>query len=266
MNFSELPSGLVVGFATLLGLCVGSFLNVVIYRTPKIMARTDDEAPLSLSYPPSHCPACKTPLKVAQLVPVMSWLFLRGQCSHCNTKISVRYPSVEIANGALWCACMLIFDSIGPAVAWSIFCSTLLALSMIDWDTTLLPDSLTLPLTWVGLVLSTSGLTNISADEAILGAATGYAFLWIVATGFELATGKVGMGGGDLKLLAAIGAWLGPMGCLWTVVAASFAGALIGLYLNSKQQLLEGSYLPFGPFLACSAVTYLFIHQFGFTQ
>lgn len=263
MNFAELPASFLVGLTTLVGLCVGSFLNVVIYRTPKIMALTQADAPLSLSYPASHCPACKTPLRALHLVPVVSWLLLRGQCANCSNKISARYPCVELVNGALWFACAMHFGGIGSAVAWSIFCSALLTLSMIDWDTTLLPDSLTLPLVWVGLIASTVGLTNLSATEAILGAAAGYAFLWVVSQGFELATGKVGMGGGDLKLLAAIGAWLGPMGCLWTVLLASVIGALVGLYLKSKQQLREENYLPFGPFLGGAAVVFLFTHQFG---
>jgi leader peptidase (prepilin peptidase)/N-methyltransferase len=262
MNFAELPASFLVGLTTLVGLCVGSFLNVVIYRTPKIMSLSQVDAPISLSYPASHCPACKTPLRALHLLPVASWLLLRGQCANCSTKISARYPCVELANGAMWFACAMHFDGIGSAVVWGVFCSTLLALSMIDWDTNLLPDSLTLPLLWVGLMVSTFGLTNLSTTEAIQGAGVGYAFLWVVSQGFELATGKVGMGGGDLKLLAAIGAWFGPMGCLWTVLLASVIGALVGSYLKSKQQLRKENYLPFGPFLGGAAVVFLFTYQF----
>lgn len=252
MTFAELPFEFVVGVSTLVGLCVGSFLNVVIYRTPEMMSLTKA----------SRCPACDTRLTTADLVPVASWLFLKGKCGHCKAQISARYPIVELVTAVLWCACAMHWRNVESAVAWSIFCSALLALAMIDWDTTLLPDSLTLPLVWAGLVASTVGLTEISASEAIWGAAAGYGFLWLVSTGFELVTGKVGMGGGDLKLLAAIGAWLGPFACIWVVMLASVLGALVGLFLKSKQLLREEKYVPFGPFLSGAAVLLMFTHKF----
>jgi len=248
MSLTELPFGVVAGVITLVGLCVGSFLNVLIYRTPEMMTLTTA----------SRCPACDARLTAADLVPVASWIYLKGQCAHCMAHISARYPIVELVTAVLWFACAMHWQDVESAVAWSIFCSTLLALAMIDWDTTLLPDSLTLPLVWMGLVASTFGLTEISASQAIWGAALGYGFLWLVSTGFELVTGKVGMGGGDLKLLAAIGAWLGPTSSLTAVLLASVLGAIVGLALKSKNQLREGSYLPFGPFLSSSAMVLAF--------
>lgn len=248
MSLRELPFGFVVGMITLVGLCVGSFLNVVIHRTPEMMRLTTA----------SRCPACDARLTAADLVPVASWLYLKGKCAHCTADISARYPMVELVTAVLWGACAMHWRDVESAVAWSIFCSTLLALAMIDWDTTLLPDSLTFPLAWMGLLASTLGLTEISASEAIWGAALGYGFLWLVSTGFELVTGKVGMGGGDLKLLAAIGAWLGPTSSLTVVLIASMLGAVIGLALKSKNRLREGTYVPFGPFLSCAAIVLTF--------
>jgi leader peptidase (prepilin peptidase)/N-methyltransferase len=254
MNLTELPGEFVVGFATLFGLAVGSFLNVVIYRMPKMMALTDDDQPLTLSTPSSHCPSCHTRLRVVDLLPVVSWLLLKGQCAHCKVGISKRYPCVELINAALWGACAIRWPELGTALAWSVCCSTLLALAMIDWDTTLLPDALTLPLVWAGLMASTVGLTDISPTEAIWGAVLGYGFLWLVSTGFEWVTGKIGMGGGDLKLLAAIVAWMGPIAGLSVVLLASVLGACVGLLMKANNQLREGRYLPFGPFLSGAAI------------
>lgn len=248
MNFSELPGSVVIGITTLVGLCVGSFLNVVIYRTPGMMSLTKA----------SRCPSCDAKLTAADLVPLASWLYLKGKCAHCNAHISARYPTIELITAVLWGACAWHWRHVESAVVWSIFCSALLALSMIDWDTTLLPDELTLPLVWAGLVASTLGLTEISASEAIWGAVLSYGFLWMISKGFEVATGTVGMGGGDLKLLAAIGAWLGPISSLTIVLFASILGAVVGLILKSKNQLREGAYVPFGPFLSCAAIVLTF--------
>lgn len=253
MNFSDLPFCFLVGVTTLVGLCVGSFLNVVIYRASEMTTLTQA----------SCCPSCDTKLAAADLVPVASWLFLKGKCAYCDAHISARYPIVELVTAVMWGACATYWRNIESAVAWSIFCSALLSLAMIDWDTTLLPDSLTLPLLWTGLVASTLGITEISSTKAIWGAAVGYGFLWLVSTSFELATGKVGMGGGDLKLLAAIGAWLGPFACIWTLVLASLSGAFVGLFLKSKQLLREGNYIPFGPFLSGAAMLLVFTNKFG---
>lgn len=258
MSVSDLPTGFLWAMAGLVGLCVGSFLNVVIYRTPKMMELTEADEPLTLSYPSSQCPACHTPLRIVDLVPVLSWVFLKGQCAHCNAGISARYPAIEMLNAAVWVICAMHWNHLGTALAWATFCSISIALAMIDWDTTLLPDALTLPLIWLGLIASTAGLIEVSANEAILGATAGYLFLWLVATGFELVTGKIGMGGGDLKLLAAIGAWLGPLGCIAVVVLASVSGALVGVVLHKMQRLRPGGYLPFGPFLSGSAIVLAF--------
>jgi leader peptidase (prepilin peptidase)/N-methyltransferase len=255
MNLNDLPLIFLVGFATLLGLCVGSFLNVVIYRVPKMILLSQSDPPLTLSTPYSHCPACRTRLRTAYLLPVVSWIFLKGRCAQCHSRISARYPIVELLNALLWGTCVIHWPQLGSALAWAVFCSMLFALSVIDWDTTLLPDTLTLSLVWLGLIASTTGLIDISPQVAIWGAVLGYSFLWLVSIVFEWVTGKVGMGGGDLKLLAAIGAWLGPMTGLSVVMLASLLGACVGLVLKANNKLREGRFIPFGPFMSFAAIT-----------
>lgn len=254
MSLAELPPGFLLALAGLVGLCVGSFLNVVIYRTPKMMALNESDERLSLSYPSSHCPACQTPLRVRDLVPVLSWVLLQRRCAYCQTPIAIRYPAVELLNATLWVACAFKWSASWSALCWAICGSYLIALTFIDWDTTLLPDALTLPLTWIGLGSSALGWISITPQESIVGAIIGYSFLWIVSRAFERVTGKVGMGDGDLKLLAAIGAWLGPLAVIYVVVIASITGAVVGLILKQRDGLRDQHYLPFGPFLSCSAL------------
>lgn len=248
MTLPELPFGFVIGICTLVGLCVGSFLNVLIYRTPEMMALTHA----------SRCPSCDTRLNATDLVPLASWLFLRGKCAHCNAPISARYPLVELVTALLWAACAMQWQDIESAVAWSIFCSGLLSLALIDWDTASMPDSLIMPLMWSGLVASTIGLTEIGPREAIWGAALGYGLLWLVLTSTELATEKIGMHSGDLKLLAAIGAWLGPVTSLTAVLFAGAMGAAVATARKTKSLLEEGAHVSFGPFLSCAAIILLF--------
>lgn len=247
----------------LLGLCVGSFLNVVVHRMPKMLeARWQADAadmlgqqppkidPISLSKPASRCPACGHAIRWYENVPVISWLLLRGKCSACKTPISVRYPLVELATAGLFVACGQQFGAQPTTLLWCGFVAVLLAASLIDWDTTLLPDDLTLPLMWAGLVVAALGWTSLPLTDALWGAVAGYLSLWSVYWLFKLTTGKEGMGYGDFKLLAALGAWLGWSMILPIVLGSSIIGAVVGIVMKVSGQLREGVYVPFGPFLA----------------
>ena len=271
----------------LLGLAIGSFLNVVIHRLPQMLERqwwgdvvhqlSDAEsyrrvfkaaAPepiaataaalkesiegmpnLGLARPASRCPACMHRIRAHENIPVLSWLLLRGRCSACKTAISARYPLVELSCAALFAAIGWRFGAQTVALLWCAFAAVLLALSLIDWDTTVLPDAMTLPLLWAGLLAATLGWT-IPLTSAVIGAIAGYLSLWSVYWFFKLATGKEGMGYGDFKLLGALGAWLGWQALLPIVLIASVLGALIGIAMKVSGALREGRYVPFGPFLA----------------
>ncbi len=263
-------SPLVLG---VLGLLIGSFLNVVIHRLPLMMERgwkqesadllgIAHEAPpaLTLAAPRSRCPSCGHAIAWYENVPVVSWLALRGRCSACKTPISKRYPLVELATGALFALVGWRFGAQPVAMLWCGFCAVLVALAGIDWDTTLLPDNLTLPLLWCGLIASLIGWT-IPLPEAVWGATAGYLSLWSVYWLFKLATGKEGMGFGDFKLLAALGAWLGWKMILPIVLAASIIGAVVGIFMKLSSALREGRYVPFGPFLAGAGLVVLFAGQ-----
>lgn len=255
------PWGLAV-----LGLCVGSFLNVVIHRLPQILERqwqsdaramlelpepqdSGEGVPLSLSKPASRCPKCGHAIRWYENIPLLSWLVLRGKCSGCGTRISVRYPLVELATGALFAACGWRFGAQPTTLLWCGFVAVLVAAALIDWDTTLLPDDLTLPLMWAGLIVAAMGW-NLPLKEALWGTVAGYLSLWSVYWLFKLTTGKEGMGYGDFKLLAALGAWLGWPMILPIVLASSVIGAVIGIGMKLTGQLREGVYVPYGPFLA----------------
>lgn len=237
----------------LLGLAVGSFLNVVIWRLPRMLDGEINQT-LTLSKPASFCPACKSTLKVWHNIPLWSYAWLRGRCGFCAAPIHWQYPAVELANALLWLLCALHWGFVPSALAWSIFMSFLLTLSVIDGQTTYLPDVLTQPLLWLGLLASTLGLTEASAQQAIWGVFAGYGSLWLVASTFQLMTGKEGMGAGDFKFLAALGAWLGPLALLPLVLIASISGALVGIWMQATHRMKHGGYLPFGPFLAVAAV------------
>jgi len=245
----------------LLGLMVGSFLNVVVHRLPVMLERewrdecvrlAGGEAPagerFDLVVPRSRCPHCAHRIAWYENVPVVSWLALRGRCSACRGRIALRYPLVELASGALAAACALRFGwdprLVGAlAVSW-----TLLALALIDYDHQLLPDDLTLPLLWLGLVASLWQVT-VGPREAIVGAAVGYLALWVVFHGFKALTGKEGFGYGDFKLLAALGAWCGPGAVLPVVLLASLAGAVVGGALIASGRASFGSRIAFGVYL-----------------
>jgi leader peptidase (prepilin peptidase)/N-methyltransferase len=258
----------------LFGLCIGSFLNVLIHRLPVMMERAwkregaellgvdvpadvADASELGLWRPRSRCPSCGHAIRASENVPVLGWLLLRGRCSACRAPISWRYPLVELATGAAFAALAWRFGPQPVVLAWCAFVAVLIGLSGIDWDTTLLPDSLTLGLLWGGLVAAALGWT-LPLSTALWGAVFGYLSLWSVYWFFKLATGKEGMGAGDFKLLAALGAWLGWQMLLPIVLAASLIGAIVGIALKVGGGLREGRYVPFGPFLAGAGMVVLF--------
>jgi leader peptidase (prepilin peptidase)/N-methyltransferase len=241
-----------------LGMVMGSFANVLIHRLPRMVmaaAEPTQEAPTpyDISQPASHCPNCQTPLRAWHNIPILSFIWLRGRCSFCQHPIGWIYPAIEVATGLLWLACAWHWGLTLNALCWAWFATSLLALAVIDWQTALLPDDLTQTLLWVGLIASTNQWIALPLEDAVWGAALGYASLWLVASVFEKITQQEGMGAGDFKLLAAIGAWLGPLPLIPVVLLASIAGVVVGLALKANDQLLKGGYLPFGPFLASAA-------------
>ncbi len=255
--------------AGVFGLLVGSFLNVVIHRLPLMLERqwkaecadmlgqtpTEEAPPLTLSTPRSRCPHCGHPIRWYENVPVLSYLVLRGRCSACKAGISARYPMVELLTAALFVLC-IVTRGLGPAgLAWCGFAAALVALTFIDWDTTLLPDDITLPLVWAGLMASALGLTGVSLNHALWGAVGGYLSLWLVYWAFKLATGKEGMGYGDFKLFAALGAWFGWTALVPMILMSSVIGAAVGILMKFNGGLREGGYVPFGPFLAGAGFT-----------
>ena len=239
----------------LVGLLVGSFLNVVIHRLPRMLLepQPEDGSAYNLSVPASHCPHCLTPLRWYQNLPLLSFVWQRARCGHCQAPIAWRYVAVESGNALIWLACALHWPSMAEAMCWGLWGSTLLALAVIDWETTLLPDALTQPLLWLGIFCSLNGWLALPLTESVTGAMAGYLSLWSIARLFESITHKEGMGQGDFKLLAALGAWLGPWLLCPVVLIASIGGVVVGLALQSRHALREGGYLPFGPFLVGAA-------------
>jgi len=248
------------------GLCVGSFLNVVIHRLPLMMeaewraecaAIEGREAPphatFNLFTPPSRCPACQAPVRAWQNIPVVSWLLLRGKCAGCATRISPRYPLVEILGGALAALMAWRFGYSWALAAALVYAWALLALTFIDYDTQLLPDDITLPLLWLGLIANTQGLFT-DLPSAVVGAAAGYLVLWTVYWLFKLIARKEGMGYGDFKLLAAIGAWTGWQVLPFVIVLSAGLGAVIGSIALWASRKDAGSRIPFGPFLALGGI------------
>ena len=261
-------AGVDAGLWSLLGLLIGSFLNVVIYRLPVILdaqwkAECADLAgkelpetpPFNLMVPRSRCQKCNHQLSWLENIPVLSYLVLRGKCKHCGTPISLRYPAVEVVTGALFFFCAWRFGITPTGIAWSGFAAALVTLCMIDWDTTLLPDNITLPFVWAGLIAAALAWTPVSLPDAVWGAVGGYMSLWLVYWGFKLATGKEGMGFGDFKLFAALGAWFGWQALIPIILMASVIGAIVGIAMKFSSGLREGGYIPFGPFLAGAGLT-----------
>ncbi len=248
----------------LFGLLIGSFLNVVIYRLPKMLERqwaaecaemsgtvpTDAPEPFNLMLPRSRCPHCGHAIHWYENIPVISYVALRGRCNACKSPISLRYPMVELASSALFFFCAWRWGATASGLAWCAFSATLLALALIDWDTTLLPDDLTLPLLWLGLIAAALRWTPVGLHDSLWGAVAGYLSLWSVYWAFKLVTGKEGMGYGDFKLFAALGAWFGWQALIPIILVASVIGAIVGIAMKFTTGLREGGYVPFGPFLA----------------
>lgn len=286
--FAAWPLGLSL-CALLLGLVVGSFLNVVVYRYPLMMK--DDwrrqchdflELPLpadenrtfavfNLASPGSHCPQCKHAIGALENIPVLSWLIQGGKCKHCGVRIPLRYPATELVTALL---SMLVVSHAGftwLSLALLVLTWTLIVLTLIDFDHQLLPDDMTLPLLWLGLLVNSQGwLTDL--ESAVYGAMGGYLILWAVYWGFKLLTGKEGMGYGDFKLLAALGAWLGWQALPQIILLSSFVGAFVGIVLMVLRKQDRSTPIPFGPYLATAgfislmwgdAVTDTFFRVFG---
>ncbi len=277
--FAALPTGLQFGVAIVLGLTIGSFINVVAHRLPIMMKRAwqsevdeatgqstrlnDDGYPsrYNLWKPRSKCPRCSQLLRAWENIPVVSYLLLRGRCSHCGTTIAIRYLLLELATGALAAGALAVFGPTATALAAFGLCAALLTMSAIDIRTGFLPDILTLPLLWAGLIVNLSS-TFVSLHTAVLGAITGYLFLWCVYWLFKWLRGIEGIGYGDFKLLAALGAWLGWAALPQVVLIAALAGAVVGLAATWRGQMRFGEPLPFGPFLATGGAMTLFFGPF----
>ena len=294
VEFLAVSPGFFVGSCLVFGLLVGSFLNVVIYRVPVMLERqwreqcaeldadpcamatavpaaAQPQAPFNLVVPRSACPACKAPITALQNVPVLSYLFLKGRCASCGVRISPRYPAIEALSGVLSAAVAWKFGFGWPALAGLVLTWFLIALTFIDVDTQLLPDSLTLPLLWLGLLASlwasdTGGrmphpVVPQVPSEAIIGALAGYLSLWSVYHLFRLLTGKEGMGYGDFKLFAALGAWLGWKMLLPIIVFAAAVGAVVGITIMVVRGQSRSIPIAFGPFLAAAGWLMLMFGQ-----
>ncbi|HEY0826366.1 MAG TPA: prepilin peptidase [Ramlibacter sp.] len=249
--------------AGVLGLLVGSFLNVVIYRLPRMLERqwaaecaafsgepAKEEERFNLLVPRSRCRQCGHEIRWYENIPVVSWLVLRGKCSQCKAPIGLRYPLVELATAGFFALCGWRWGLTPQAAAWAAFAALLVCLFLIDMDTQILPDDLTYTLLWLGLLAASLGWT-VPLDSAVWGAALGYGVFWLVFQTYKLATGKEGMGYGDFKLLAALGAWLGAHYLLAIILLSSIVGAVIGVLLLVVGKLANRDIpMPFGPYLA----------------
>ena len=255
----------------LLGLCIGSFLNVVIHRLPLMMERSwriesaellgvviDEPARITLSTPRSRCPSCGHAIAWHENVPLLAYLCLGGKCAACKTPISARYPAVEVLTALLFAACGWRFGAQASVLLWCGFSATLVALAFIDLDTMILPDDLTLPLMWAGIVSSALGLIPVTLAASVGGAVAGYLALWFVFHAYRLIRGKEGMGAGDFKLLAALGAWLGWQLIPSIILLSSAVGAAIGLSLIVLRRHGRDVPIPFGPYLAGGGIAALF--------
>jgi leader peptidase (prepilin peptidase) / N-methyltransferase len=282
LELLETSPGLFIGTCLVLGLLVGSFLNVVIYRLPVILDRQwreqcaelhNTEPPpeadrFNLVVPRSACPSCKAPITALQNIPIVSYLVLRGRCASCGVRISARYPCIEALTGILSAAVAWKYGFGWPTAAAIVLTWFLIALTFIDIDHQLLPDSLTLPLVWIGLFLSLwgpqtgSGPLPVDMRSSIIGAIAGYLSLWSVYHLFRLLTGKEGMGYGDFKLFAALGAWLGWQMLLPIILFAAAVGAIVGITMIAVQGRDRAAPIAFGPFLAAAGwLALMFGHE-----
>ncbi|MBN3764829.1 prepilin peptidase [Burkholderia sp. Ac-20365] len=274
MAFSALPAGAQIAFVIAFGLVIGSFLNVVVHRLPIMLERAwraevsdatghafdEDGLPerYNLWLPRSACPHCGHVLRAWENVPVFSYLVLRGRCSQCKGRVSFRYPLLELSSAALALGALVTFGATGTALAAFGLCATLLAMSAIDIDTHLLPDSMTLPLLWAGLIVNFN-MVFANLHDAVIGAIAGYLALWCVHWLFKLVRGVEGMGYGDFKLLAALGAWLGWAALPQIILIAAVTGAVVGLVATWIGRMRFEEPLPFGPFLAAGGAVTLFL-------
>ncbi len=256
--------------ALVVGLAIGSFLNVVIHRLPKMMERdwhtqcaelrgeaATEAVRYNLAFPRSACPHCGHQITALQNIPVFSYLALRGKCAGCGAGISARYPIVELLTGLASAYAAWRYGATLAGAGAMVFLWAMIALTFIDADTQLLPDSITLPLLWLGLLLNING-TFVDLPSAVIGAVSGYLVLWSVYWLFKLATGKEGMGFGDFKLLAAIGAWLGWKILPLVILLSSLVGAIVGIALIVLAKRGREVPIPFGPYLAAAGVIALF--------
>ncbi len=261
---------LAVTAAAVLGLLVGSFLNVVIHRVPRMLEREwaqqaaevrGEDAPAADRYdlvvPRSHCPSCGHRIGALENIPLLSWLLQRGKCTACGASIPARYPIVELATGVLSAIAVWRFGATAEGMGAVVLTCFLIALAFIDLDTQLLPDSMTLPLLWLGLLFNLSGVFA-PLPAAVIGAMAGYLSLWSIYWLFKLATGKEGMGYGDFKLLAALGAWFGWTALPAVILLASVVGAAVGIVLIVAARHGREVPIPFGPYLAGAGLLALY--------
>lgn len=279
-----------VFLAVVFGLLTGSFLNVVVYRLPVMLNRAwrcqceellnaapapagavesgsaggaeqQPEQPFNLLVPRSRCGVCNHQIRWYENIPILSYLFLRGRCSGCRTGIGLRYPLVELLTGLLFGYAAWRWGYSFTTVLWCLCLAAWVALFFIDWDTTLLPDSITLPLLWLGLLAAALGLNPLVKDlsDAVYGAAAGYLSLWSVYWAFKIVTGKEGMGYGDFKLLAALCAWMGLQALVPVLLLSSVVGAVGGILIKMTGGLREGGYMPYGPFLIGAGLLVLWL-------
>ncbi|MGE8640216.1 MAG: prepilin peptidase [Achromobacter sp.] len=266
----DLPLGAFIGLAALAGLFIGNWLTQLTYRLPRMMERewqaqcldavgkARPASPDGLLRPASQCPACHAPVTGWRRLPVLGWLLLRGRCAACDAPISWRYPAIELLTCALFAACAWRYGATPVALFAMGLSAMLVALAWIDFESTLLPDALTQPLVWAGLLVNLfDAFTTLPL--AVVGAVAGYVFLWVIFHVFRLLTGREGMGYGDFKLLAALGAWFGIESLPMVLLAASLVGVLIGGLLTLSGRAGRGQPLPFGPYLALAGIVMLLL-------
>jgi leader peptidase (prepilin peptidase)/N-methyltransferase len=273
IDLLQTSSSFFISFCATVGLAIGSFLNVVIHRLPKMLeaewnqqyAQLKNEAvgalpPHNLFLPSSCCPHCRHKLAPWENIPVASYVMLRGRCAHCHAGISLRYPAIELLAGMLSGLVAWHFGYSIAGFAGLVFVWCMIALAFIDLDVQLLPDCITLPLLWIGLLIN---LNNVFTDiqSAVIGAVSGYLLLWMIYWGYKLAAGKEGLGRGDFKLLAAIGAWLGWEMLPLVILFSSLTGALAGILLVSLGKQERDASIPFGPYLAGGSFVGLFLGE-----
>ncbi len=266
INLLQSDMTILIGVSSIIGLMIGSFLNVVIYRLPKMMEieweqNCSQEKPLerkfNLASPASSCPHCSHRISAIENIPVLSYCWLKGKCSQCKKSISLRYPAIELLSALSVALSFWHFGYSFTAIAASFFILALITLTAIDLDTHLLPDTITLPLLWLGLLFNLNeGFVDI--NSAVIGAALGYLILWSVYWLFKLITKKEGMGYGDFKMLAAIGAWFGWQALPAVILLSSLAGSIAGLTMITFGKSHRNSQIPFGPFIAAAGIIMLF--------